>query len=66
MAAGDVVHLVTLLPCVYEALGMIPTSLKLDVLAHASEVSTQKMKAEGSEVQGHLWKKRKEKGKGNS
>lgn len=52
VAAGDVV----LLPCVYEAVGVIPTSLKLDVLAHASDVSTQKVKARGSEVQGHLWK----------
>jgi hypothetical protein len=55
VAAGDVACLVKLLPFLYEAPGVIPTSHP-DVLAHASDVSTQKVKAGGSEVQGHLWK----------
>lgn len=53
VVAGDVAYLVKFLSCNHEALDGILTPRQLDVVAHASDVSTQKVNAGGSEVQGH-------------
>lgn len=53
MVAGDVAYLVKFLPCIHEALDVTPSPHKLGVVAHASDVITQKVKVGGSELQGH-------------